>query len=369
MTIFNGVTYSYNLNGRLQTTVGAPDGDWTYDYTADGALLSAVSAGETVEYLIDGKSRRIGRRSSIDNSFVYWMYKDDLSPIAEMDDQFRLRKVFVYGLSPNVPDYMVVLDVDGNEAGMYRFVADQVGSIRGLIDASNGRWVERTDYSPFGIRMEVIAASPELKHPFGFAGGIHDSSTGLVHFGAREYDPRVGRWTAPDPINFAGGDSNLYAYVGSNPIQYADPSGLAAEKSWYRSAGEFLLEEILWTVATGGAITAVKWAYRGTKLAIKGARLLSEALAVRGGTALYRSRRAAARLACRLRLSRKCFVAGTPVKAADGDVPIEDILAGDLVYSWAVEADETDGWIDLGESQIVVDEPDSHLSPKAGVAP
>ena len=41
------------------------------------------------------------------------------------------------------------------------------------------------------------------------------------------YDPTIGRWTTKDPIGFAGGDTNLYAYVGGNPMSYVDPSGLA----------------------------------------------------------------------------------------------------------------------------------------------
>jgi RHS repeat-associated protein len=60
----------------------------------------------------------------------------------------------------------------------------------------------------------------------GFAGGHYDPDTGLVRFGARDYDPYTGRWTARDPILFAGGQSNLYAYVGSDPVNFVDPSGL-----------------------------------------------------------------------------------------------------------------------------------------------
>ena len=40
------------------------------------------------------------------------------------------------------------------------------------------------------------------------------------------YDSKVGHWTTKDPIGFAGGDTNLYAYVGGNPMSYVDPSGL-----------------------------------------------------------------------------------------------------------------------------------------------
>lgn len=45
----------------------------------------------------------------------------------------------------------------------------------------------------------------------------------------RHYDPTVGRWTTKDPIGFAGGDTNLYAYVNGDPMSYIDPTGLSPE--------------------------------------------------------------------------------------------------------------------------------------------
>ena len=55
---------------------------------------------------------------------------------------------------------------------------------------------------------------------------MQDNDTGLVRFGYRDYDPETGRWTARDPIGFAGGDTNLYGYVFNNPISFIDPIGL-----------------------------------------------------------------------------------------------------------------------------------------------
>lgn len=61
--------------------------------------------------------------------------------------------------------------------------------------------------------------------PFGFAGGLYDRDTKLVRFGARDYDPEVGRWTAKDPIGFGGGHANVYGYVRNDPVNDIDPSG------------------------------------------------------------------------------------------------------------------------------------------------
>jgi len=66
--------------------------------------------------------------------------------------------------------------------------------------------------------------------PFGFAGGIYDLETKLTRFGARDYDAEIGRWTAKDPIGFAGGDTNLFGYVLGDPVNWVDPFGLASTK-------------------------------------------------------------------------------------------------------------------------------------------
>ncbi len=61
--------------------------------------------------------------------------------------------------------------------------------------------------------------------PFGFAGGLYDSDTKLVRFGARDYDAVTGRWTNRDPLLFGGGVSNLHEYSVDDPINCIDPNG------------------------------------------------------------------------------------------------------------------------------------------------
>ena len=52
----------------------------------------------------------------------------------------------------------------------------------------------------------------------------HDADTGLVHLGAREYDPETGAFTRRDPSGLEGGE-NQYAYAGGDPVNYWDPDG------------------------------------------------------------------------------------------------------------------------------------------------
>ncbi len=105
----------------------------------------------------------------------------------------------------------------------YQVVTDHLGSPLLIIDASTGAVAEAITYDAWG---QVTSDTNPGFIPVGFAGGLRDVDTGLVKFGAREYDPRTGRWTGLDPIQYAGGDSVLYRYVAGDPVNRTDPSGL-----------------------------------------------------------------------------------------------------------------------------------------------
>ena len=50
-------------------------------------------------------------------------------------------------------------------------------------------------------------------------------STAVSRFGARDYNPEIGRWLSKDPIRFEGGDTNFYGYVLQDPINLIDSNG------------------------------------------------------------------------------------------------------------------------------------------------
>jgi RHS repeat-associated protein len=107
----------------------------------------------------------------------------------------------------------------------YRIIADHLGSVRMVVNATTGEVVQRIDYDEFGniIRFD---ATPGFQQPFGFAGGIFDADTGLLKFGARNYDPRIGRWTSKEPLLFDAGQVNFYIYADNDPVNKYDLNGL-----------------------------------------------------------------------------------------------------------------------------------------------
>jgi len=218
LTGYGATTYSYTANGEL---LSKNQGNQTtlYQYDVLGNLKAVTLAdGTQVEYLIDGQNRRIGKR--VNGTLAQgFLYLDQLKPIAELDGNSNVVSRFVYGSKANVPDYMVK---GGNT---YRIISDHLGSPRLVVDVTTGVIAQRMDYDEFGVVL--LDTNPGFQ-PFGFAGGIYDSQTKLVRFGARDYDAETGRWTIKDPIGLAGG-LNLYAYVDNDPVNRIDPTGLGPD--------------------------------------------------------------------------------------------------------------------------------------------
>ena len=174
-----------------------------------------LSDGTEVGYFYDGLGRRIGK--TVDGKFVAGYLWSGRRLVGVLNGSGALEETFVWGTRGNVPDEMIA------KGETYRIIADAEGSVRLVVNAGTGEVKEELSYSPWG---RVIQDTDPGFQPFGYAGGLYDPETGLERFGVRDYDPATGRWIEPDPILFAGGGTNLYAYAGEDPVDFLDPSGL-----------------------------------------------------------------------------------------------------------------------------------------------
>lgn len=215
---YGDATYTYTAAGDLATRT---EGGATtrFDYDVFGNLRRVeLPSGDVVDYVIDGRNRRIGRK--VNGTLAQgFLYKDALQPVAELDGTGSVVARFVYGTRANVPAYMV------KGGTTYRLISDHLGSVRLVVNAETGTIAQRLDYDAFG--RTVLDTNPGFQ-PFGFAGGLYDPLTGLVRFGARDYDPRAGRWVSKDPIGLGPKITNLYGYAANDPVNFLDPFGTDA---------------------------------------------------------------------------------------------------------------------------------------------
>ena len=204
-------TFTYSANGDLESRT--TDGETTsYDYDSLGNLVAVeLPDGRQIEYRVDAYGRRLAK---LVNGIAVrkWLYADDLLPVAELDANDNLISVFN-------GTFMV------RDGETYRIITDHVGSPRLVVDASTGEVAQQLAYDEWGNVTEDT--NPGFQ-PFGFAGGLYDPDTGLVRFGARDYDSLAGRWTTKDPIRFQGG-INLYEYAYNDPVNFVDLEGLSPD--------------------------------------------------------------------------------------------------------------------------------------------
>ena len=215
LVAYGPATYTYTPWGALSTRTDT-GGTTSFEYDAFGNLRVVRRPGApVVEYVIDGANRRVAKK--VDGALTQrWLYSNGVNIVAEIGPTGAVTR-FVYGARASVPDHMIRNGV------IYRFIVDHLGSVRYVLDATTGSIMQSVDYDEFG---RVVFDSNPGYQPFGFAGGLFDPDTGLVRFGARDYDASTGRWTAKDPIGFGGGSGNLYSYTFSDPVNFVDPSGL-----------------------------------------------------------------------------------------------------------------------------------------------
>jgi RHS repeat-associated protein len=180
--------------------------------------------GRVIDYIIDAQNHRVGKKvnGALVDTYIYVegygvssvYHADGTGESYEYNQNHMLEGAYLWSAYPQRTTNKVIVDERGSPIRMVQV---------SLTSGFNQTVVKEQEFDEFG---NVISdTNPNALH-IGFAGCLYDKDTKLCHFGAREYDPETGRWTSKDPILFGGGDTNLYGYVMSDPVNLIDPSGL-----------------------------------------------------------------------------------------------------------------------------------------------
>ncbi len=205
----NGLNQLTNI-GAAATTHDARgnltfDGAKTFGYTAENRLASAP--GNSLYY------DALGRLFHVSGSATDLRY--DGSEVIEENEAYTgaIRRRYVHG--PGVDEPLVSYDPSGNRRWLH---ADERGSIIATSDqAGNAILIAR--YDEYGVPQG------EIGDRFGYTGQMWLPEVGVYSYKARMYDPGLGRFLQSDPTGYEAG-INLYAYVGGDPVNATDPSGL-----------------------------------------------------------------------------------------------------------------------------------------------
>lgn len=220
-TAVNDTTPDYDTEGNLAHYDG-----WAYVHNRQGQLRKAENGSTGLYFWYDGLKRQILRY--VDNQWTYSAW-DGWDLLEEYDINGNVIHTYVHGAAT---DEMLVRFDPGPALNRIWYYHDAQGSTTHLAD-DTGTVVERYKYPPADAGAPSIfdgAGDPipptRYDNRFLYTGRDYYRQGGFYDYRNRTYLPSLGRFLQPDPIGFAGGDSNRYRYAGNNPVNGVDPTGM-----------------------------------------------------------------------------------------------------------------------------------------------
>ncbi|MGK4579091.1 polymorphic toxin-type HINT domain-containing protein [Kitasatospora sp. HPMI-4] len=189
----------------------------TVKNTAGG---TTTTTSKTTEYLYDADGNRLTTHTvdTADPSSENWTLYLGNTEVKLLKGAGKAAATRYYPLGA-----ATAVRTDDNKVSFQ--VADHHGTAELNIDAATGT-VNQRRTTPFG---DVRGANPSTwAGNRSFLGGTSEP-TGLIHLGARDYDPKTARFISVDPILNPSDPQSLagYTYSGNNPLTFSDPTGLA----------------------------------------------------------------------------------------------------------------------------------------------
>ena len=220
--------YSYNNNGSVTSKKLKRGGETlretTYKYDLKDQLRQMTVDGHQINFKYNEKGWRIKKDNGIRTT--YYLYGKGQQVLEERNGTNQLKKLFIYGANGKIATV-------GDKGKMKYVISDQLGS-SSVITNEKGEELVRYKYSPFG---NLIKSKGETKESYRFTGKEFDKLTGLYYYGARYYDPTIGRFISEDPVKDGW---NWYAYTANNPLRYVDPNGLLKKDKVFAGGIQFI---------------------------------------------------------------------------------------------------------------------------------
>nr|BFD85113.1 hypothetical protein StreXyl84_45140 [Streptomyces sp. Xyl84] len=238
--------YQYDATGNLtkKTPAGGPAQDLTWN--EEGRLATSTVSGATTRFLYDADGTRLLKREPTATT-LYLPGGQELVLTKSTNALAGTRYYTVPGGSA------VRTSSDGR---VRLLVADPHGTNTLSISATTLA-TNRRKTLPYGApRGTAPTFWPGQK---GFINGDTDSTTGLTHIGARDYDPATGRFISVDPLLELDKPQTIggYAYSAHNPTTYSDPTGEGLDNGWGHNGTPD------WIIKDDGTTQAAPWADPG----------------------------------------------------------------------------------------------------------